>query len=136
MQYVGRRSDEGVEVTVDGKPLDPRFDLMRHSPDGFEYGYGGSGPAQLALALLAHHVKGVSPERLGELKRKAGWDGFESAPPTLENRTWPDYVALRFYQSFKVVAIARIPQASDFTLTSEQVDQALDALGAREQVSG
>lgn len=34
-------------------PLDPRFDLRNHSPDGFEWGYGGSGPAQLALALAA-----------------------------------------------------------------------------------
>lgn len=129
--YMGTRSDEGVEVTADGKPLDPRNDLANHSPDGFEYGYGGSGPAQLALAILAHHMKAVSPERLGELKRKAGWDGFESAPPTLENRTWPDYVALRFYQQFKGAVVARIPQDDGFTLTSEQVDAALDALGSR-----
>ena len=26
---------------------------MNHSPTGFEWGYGGSGPAQLALAILA-----------------------------------------------------------------------------------
>lgn len=26
--------------------------LRNHSPDGFNFGYGGSGPAQLALALL------------------------------------------------------------------------------------
>lgn len=30
-----------------------RLDLCRHSPTGFEWGYGGSGPAQLALAILA-----------------------------------------------------------------------------------
>jgi hypothetical protein len=40
-------------VLVDGQPLDPRYDLRNHSPDGFNWGYGGSGPAQLALALLA-----------------------------------------------------------------------------------
>jgi hypothetical protein len=40
-------------MTVDGRELDPRFDLRNHSPDGFEWGYGGSGPAQLALAILA-----------------------------------------------------------------------------------
>jgi hypothetical protein len=33
--------------------LDPRFDLRTHSLDGFQWGYGGSGPAQLALALVA-----------------------------------------------------------------------------------
>lgn len=36
-----------------GSELDPRHDLWNHSPSGFEWGYGGSGPAQLALALLA-----------------------------------------------------------------------------------
>lgn len=42
-------------MTVDGRMLRPRFDLRNHSPTGFEWGYGGSGPAQLALALLADH---------------------------------------------------------------------------------
>lgn len=32
--------------------LPTRTDLRNHSPDGFEWGYGGSGPAQLALAVL------------------------------------------------------------------------------------
>lgn len=43
-------------VTVDGKSLDPRLDLWNHSPTGFNWGYGGSGPAQLALAILADHL--------------------------------------------------------------------------------
>ena len=36
------------------RPLDPAPSqaLRNHSPDGFEWGYAGSGPAQLALALL------------------------------------------------------------------------------------
>mgnify|MGYP000848299483 FL=1 len=34
-------------------PLDPRFDLVRKSPTGFAWGFAGSGPHQLALALLA-----------------------------------------------------------------------------------
>lgn len=33
--------------------LDPRLDLRQHSPTGMEWGYMGSGPAQLALALAA-----------------------------------------------------------------------------------
>lgn len=42
-----------VEVEEDGqtRELDPRFDLRNHSPTGFQWGYGGSGPAQLALAI-------------------------------------------------------------------------------------
>jgi hypothetical protein len=54
--YVGGRSLAGAQVTVDGAPLDPRFDLKRLSPTGFEWTYEGNGPAQLALALLADHL--------------------------------------------------------------------------------
>jgi len=31
---------------------DASQDIWNHSPGGFEWGYGGSGPAQLALALI------------------------------------------------------------------------------------
>jgi hypothetical protein len=58
--YVAKRATEdgGVSVHVllgcgHTRGLDPRFDLRRHSPTGFQMGYAGSGPAQLALALLA-----------------------------------------------------------------------------------
>ena len=54
--YVGGRSLAGAQVTVDGAPLNPRFDLKRLSPTGFEWTYEGNGPAQLALALLADHL--------------------------------------------------------------------------------
>ena len=61
MKYIGRpESDDyahvGVVVRVDEKgelPLDPRYDLQNHSPTGFAWAYNGSGPAQLALAILA-----------------------------------------------------------------------------------
>ena len=36
-----------------GAALNPRLDLRAHSPTGFDWGYAGSGPSQLALALLA-----------------------------------------------------------------------------------
>lgn len=45
---------EECTVRVDGEPLDMRYDLLSASPSGFQWGYGGSGPAQLAVALLAH----------------------------------------------------------------------------------
>lgn len=38
-----------VKVTVDGKPL---VHHVEHSPTGFCWGYGGSGPADLALSIL------------------------------------------------------------------------------------
>lgn len=54
--YEGGRSLDGALVTVDGAPLNPRFDLKRYSPAGFEWTYEGDGPRQLALALLADHL--------------------------------------------------------------------------------
>lgn len=49
----------GREVRVhtpqgDNLVLDPApsLTLANHSPDGFNWGYGGSGPSQLALAIL------------------------------------------------------------------------------------
>lgn len=44
-----------VQVCVGRKkrPLRLRLDVRNHSPTGFEWGYSGSGPAQLALALVA-----------------------------------------------------------------------------------
>ena len=54
--YEGGRSLDGAVVTVDGRKLDPRFDLKKLSPAGFEWTYEGAGPAQLALALLADHL--------------------------------------------------------------------------------
>lgn len=52
--YRGEHKDGQAVVTVNNRPLDPRHDLRNHSPDGFSWGYGGSGPAQLALAILAN----------------------------------------------------------------------------------
>lgn len=53
--FHGSAPHEVVVEYDDGRlsPLPPRHDLRNHSPDGFSWGYGGSGPAQLALALLA-----------------------------------------------------------------------------------
>lgn len=63
--YVGQRTAQGASVLIRQEapglpyplfidPLPLRLDLCNHSPSGFEWGYLGSGPAQLALALLAH----------------------------------------------------------------------------------
>lgn len=56
-EYRGR--PEGLRVDVVDEAgtvhmLDPRLDLRNHSPTGFSWGYPGSGPAQLALAILCH----------------------------------------------------------------------------------
>lgn len=56
--YRGNRSgyDRKIEVVEDGvsSDLSPEHsqEIINHLPDGFNWGYSGSGPAQLALRLL------------------------------------------------------------------------------------
>lgn len=46
------------QVWVNEKPLSPERSLkvFNHSPTGFSWGFGGSGPAQLALAILLRYL--------------------------------------------------------------------------------
>lgn len=48
-----RDANGKIEAYYAGHPLDMRHDLRNHSPDGPNWGYCGSGPAQLSLAILA-----------------------------------------------------------------------------------
>jgi len=48
-----------VEVFKPGKspyPMQERQDLINHSPTGISWGYGGSGPAQAAFAVLIDYL--------------------------------------------------------------------------------
>lgn len=83
--YVGKRDKNGnCSVRViehgDSRALRARTDIANHSPTGFEWGYAGSGPAQLALALIAD---------VG---------GFSKAS------------VLRLHQRFKFRVVARLPR--------------------------
>jgi len=72
-----------VEVIDDQgriRPLAPRNDLRDHSPDGFAWGYGGSGPAQLALALAAD-VLG-DDQRALRIYQQLKWDRLAKLDPT------------------------------------------------------
>ena len=61
--YIGARTQNGaphvsvitiVESTHASHEVKDLPHIQLHSPDGFEWGYGGSGPADLALSILAH----------------------------------------------------------------------------------
>ena len=54
--YTGDRTIDGIQVTVNGTPLDQRLDLKTISDDGFEWSFEGPASAQLALAILADHL--------------------------------------------------------------------------------
>lgn len=60
-KYIGSRAGHEIIVVVrpDSAPayeLPFYTNIRNHSPTGFEWGYGGSGPAQLALAILVDLV--------------------------------------------------------------------------------
>lgn len=53
MDHVLKGLFSSRQVWLDGKQLFPHRSQKHynHSPDGFNWGYGGSGPSQLALAI-------------------------------------------------------------------------------------
>jgi hypothetical protein len=66
-QYDGKRTIDGIVVTVDGARLDERFDIRTFDEKGFEWSYEGSAPRQLALAILADHF-GDAERALSEVE--------------------------------------------------------------------
>jgi Family of unknown function (DUF6166) len=50
--YEGKRTIDGLVVTVDGKRLDEHYEIKRFTKYGFEWTYEGESPQQLALAIL------------------------------------------------------------------------------------
>ena len=79
-----------------------------HSPTGFEWGFSGSGPADLARCILLHHC-GVRPHVRGEF--------YPPAPGELPVR----------YQAFKFDVIARLQPDEPWALTSQQISAWIEA---------
>lgn len=59
ISYLGSNTGAGPQTVIlhstnGNTVLDPKLSqkAWNHSPDGFQWGYEGSGPAQLALAIL------------------------------------------------------------------------------------
>lgn len=125
--YSGRRENGTATVWVDNENvcrlLPLCLELRNHSPTGFEWGYGGSGPAQLALAILADHF--------GDVRAT---DQYDARAPSYRS---PDFAfkALQFYQDFKWKVIANLNRASDWTLSTSEVAAAIDAIRAERAAS-
>ena len=62
--YTGTRAFDGLDVRVDGRPLDPQFGLKTFSRNGFEWSFEGAEPQQLALAILADATDAQTALRL------------------------------------------------------------------------
>jgi len=54
--YQGKRTIDGIVVTVDGQRLPEHYDVKQFTNRGFEWTYEGTSPQQLALAILFDHL--------------------------------------------------------------------------------
>ncbi len=54
--YEGKRTIDGLVVTVDGKRLPEHYEVKQFTTWGFEWTYEGESPQQLALAILVEHL--------------------------------------------------------------------------------
>lgn len=79
----------GGPVYVDGisLPLEPSLAVWNHSPTGFSWGYGGSGPAQLALAIL---LRFTDRETASRLHMDFKWDHVARWPQVGPLDEWVD----------------------------------------------
>ena len=111
--YTGKIINNGEIKDIDrvvtngkGKTLDlaASLKIVNHSPTGFCWGYAGSGPAQLSLAILLDHLNG-DRER-----------------------------ALALYQDFKWLVVAKLDMDSDFVLTDEQIENAITTIDVQRMV--
>jgi len=55
-RFEGKRTIDGLVVTVDGRRLDEHYEIKRFTSWGFEWTYEGDSPQQLALAILLEHL--------------------------------------------------------------------------------
>jgi hypothetical protein len=98
--YIGARTKLGVvvEVKITDHQNRVRTRNLRHipchSPDGFEMGYEGSGPADLALAILVDYF--------GERPPRDGYKSPKFSRWTVKSKAW------KLHQPFKRAFVATL----------------------------
>jgi hypothetical protein len=105
--YQGRRNENEIFVVVKNVAENlhntlPHVDY--HSPDGFEWGYGGSGPADLALAILTDFFE-ENPKEVQTYARTG-----QGEPSS----------AVHFHQKFKDKFVAGLPK-NQWQITEEEI---------------
>ena len=113
-QYRIRRDEEGVFCRVNATYHSaPLKHIVFHSPDGFEISYAGSGPADLALSILADWLEESNDDVMafvyGNEKKKIRSFGL--------------------HQKFKEDFIASMPKLKidgSITIRSEEIEKWLE----------
>jgi len=144
--YHGHVQDCAVSVVVTGEHkwpyghVHPLPHVVKHSSTGFSWGYGGSGPADLARSLLVHALDGaVCTTCDGTGQTVYGEDGVEmsvsNAESLFEGGEWAEHVYTctscedgiavprALYQQFKWDVIAKLPIDRDWELSRDDVLQ-------------
>jgi Family of unknown function (DUF6166) len=91
-------------VVLEEDGVRPLAHHVRHSPNGFGWGYAGSGPSELARCILLDHFD-------------------------LPGGTDTDWDSRRLpvsYQRFKFDVIARLDQHQPWSITARQIDEWAD----------
>ncbi len=117
MKTYSGSSDQGnargsVSVVVDQEGQEPYTlrHLIVHSPSGLGWGYQGSGPADLALSILADY--------LGEAAAIPAHDRYDHAIAGMIQETG----AWLLHQEFKRDVVARLPQDRGVTLDGAAIE--------------
>lgn len=101
-----RREDGTVYVWVQEEETTRSLrHVVLHSPTGFEWGYGGSGPADLALSILCDHF---------------GYTGSRQPRP------WPDDPFVRawdLHQAFKWDHVSKWPSEGHWRIESGDIER-------------
>jgi hypothetical protein len=88
--------------------------VVYHSPSGLEYGYGGSGPADLALSLLAHWF-GVNALTLSRKMRLMGAQSNRAELTDDERR------AVNLHQDFKFRFVAPADRSGELVIGRAEI---------------
>lgn len=133
---VGHRTPAGTDVLVTGPTFDRRLrHVVRHSPTGLEWGYGGSGPSDLARSILLEVLGDVGrcetcggTNRLVYDERVKDFRAMRPSDRKPFERCFDCDDGYRHlpYQDFKFDVVARLDR-DGFTLTFLQVTDWLRA---------
>lgn len=83
--------------------------VTMHSPSGYEFGYGGSGPADLALNTVEHLIQHLAAKN--EIEAPTRYKSADDTPQIDTGRV--SEAALSMYQQFKSDFIARARRDGD-----------------------
>ena len=126
--YIGLRDPDGtarIMVETEDGYRRPLRHVVYHSPTGLEWGYGGSGPADAALSILADYFmeRTRKPDEIGATRAWRLHQPFKWAVVALLSRDVP---AHRPYAEAPVAEV--LPAVESWRLTELEIAHAVQAI--------